>query len=139
MGGSAAETPTSPDEQPAAGLRASDADRDQVVSRLRDEYVAGRLSQETFLHRMNLVLETKRQVDLPPMLADLPQQTAGPARRRPVARRLAARHLVTGDGNDRQARRPARDSGTARARYRPAHRRACPRARAGHDHGHPGR
>jgi hypothetical protein len=77
MGGSAAETPTSPDEQPpAAGLRASDADRDQVVSRLRDEYVAGRLSQETFLHRMNLVLETKRQVDLPPLLADLPQQSA---------------------------------------------------------------
>jgi hypothetical protein len=77
MGGSAAETPTSPDEQqPAAGLRASDADRDQVVSRLRDEYVAGRLSQETFLHRMDLVLETKRQVDLPPLLADLPQQPA---------------------------------------------------------------
>ncbi|TVZ00652.1 FHA domain-containing protein [Trebonia kvetii] len=75
MGGSAAQTPTSPDEQPAAGLRASDADRDQVVSRLRDEYVAGRLSQETFLHRMNLVLETKRQVDLPPLLADLPQPT----------------------------------------------------------------
>ena len=43
------------------------------MSRLRDEYVAGRLSQETFLHRMNLVLETKRQVDLPPLLADLPQ------------------------------------------------------------------
>jgi hypothetical protein len=83
MGGSAAEIPTSPDEQPAAGLRASDADRDQVVSRLRDEYVAGRLSQETFLHRINLVLETKRQMDLPPLLADLPQQPAstdrGPA------------------------------------------------------------
>jgi hypothetical protein len=79
MGGSAAEIPTSPDEQPAAGLRASDADRDQVVSRLRDEYVAGRLSQETFLHRVHLVLEAKRQVDLPPMLADLPQgQSATP-------------------------------------------------------------
>jgi hypothetical protein len=77
MGGSAAEIPTSPDEQqPAAGLRASDADRDEVVSRLRDEYVAGRLSQETFLHRINLVLETKRQVDLHPLLADLPQQPA---------------------------------------------------------------
>ncbi|HTR95810.1 MAG TPA: DUF1707 and FHA domain-containing protein [Trebonia sp.] len=81
MGGSAAESQTSPDEQPAAGLRASDADRDQVVSRLRDEYVAGRLSQETFLHRINLVLETKRQVDLPPLLADLPPQArpAAPA------------------------------------------------------------
>lgn len=80
MGGSAAEIPTSPDEQPAAGLRASDADRDQVVSRLRDEYVAGRLSQETFLHRINLVLETKRQMDLPPLLADLPQLPASTGR-----------------------------------------------------------
>jgi pSer/pThr/pTyr-binding forkhead associated (FHA) protein len=72
MGGSAAEVPASPDEQPAAGLRASDAERDQVVDRLRDEFVAGRLSHDTFLHRMNVVLHTKRQADLPPVLADLP-------------------------------------------------------------------
>jgi FHA domain/Domain of unknown function (DUF1707) len=45
-----------------------------VVSRLRDEFVAGRLSQETFLHRMDAVLETKQQADLPPLLADLPRQ-----------------------------------------------------------------
>ena len=79
MGGSAAETPTSPEEQPPAGVRASDADRDQAVSRLRDEYVAGRLSQETFMHRMNLVLETRQQADLPPLLADLPAEPAEPA------------------------------------------------------------
>jgi hypothetical protein len=74
MGGSAAETPASPGEQPAAGLRASDAEREQVVSRLRDEFVAGRLSHETFLHRMHVVLESRRQADLPPVLADLPVQ-----------------------------------------------------------------
>jgi hypothetical protein len=79
MGGSAAEVPTPPDEQPAAGLRASDAERDQVVARLRDEYVAGRLSHDTFLHRINFVLETKRQADLPPVLADLPVKAARPA------------------------------------------------------------
>ena len=72
MGGSAAGTPASPDEQPVPGLRASDAERDQVVSRLRDEFVAGRLSHETFLHRMHVVLESRRQADLPPVLADLP-------------------------------------------------------------------
>jgi hypothetical protein len=76
MGGSAAETPASPGEQPAAGLRASDAERDQVVSRLRDEFVAGRLSHETFLHRMHVVLESRRQADLPPVLADLPVKPA---------------------------------------------------------------
>ena len=72
MGGSAAETPAVPGEQPEAGLRASDAEREQVVSRLRDEFVAGRLSHETFLHRMHVVLESRRQADLPPVLADLP-------------------------------------------------------------------
>jgi len=76
MGGSAAETPASPGEQPAAGLRASDAEREQVVSRLRDEFVAGRLSHETFLHRVHVVLESRRQADLPPVLADLPVQPA---------------------------------------------------------------
>jgi hypothetical protein len=76
MGGSAAETPASPDGQPVAGLRASDAEREQVVSRLRDEFVAGRLSHETFLHRMHVVLESRRQADLPPVLADLPVQPA---------------------------------------------------------------
>jgi hypothetical protein len=53
-----------------------------VVARLRDEFVAGRLSQETFLHRMHVVLETKRQADLPPLLADLP---ARPHRARSLA------------------------------------------------------
>jgi len=112
MGASAAEIPISPDEQPAAGLRASDADRDQVVSRLRDEYVAGRLSQETFLHRINLVLETKRQVDLPPLLADLPQQPAGPDRGPSLAGWLRGTwYRVTG----MTARaRPARDLTTRR-------------------------
>jgi hypothetical protein len=77
MGGSAAEIPASPDEQqPVPALRASDAERDQVVAKLRDEYVAGRLSHDTFLHRVDVVLESRRQADLPPLVADLP---AGPA------------------------------------------------------------
>ena len=78
MGGSAAEIPTPPDEQQSApGLRASDADRDQVVAKLRDEYVAGRLSHDTFLHRVNVVLESRRQSELPPLVADLPAAAPG--------------------------------------------------------------
>jgi FHA domain/Domain of unknown function (DUF1707) len=77
MGGSAAETPTSPDEQqPVPGLRSSDKERDQVVARLRDEFVAGRLSHDTFLHRVNVVFESRRQADLPPLVADLPAESA---------------------------------------------------------------
>ena len=78
MGGSAAEIPTSPDEQqPGPGLRASDAERDQVVAKLRDEYVAGRLSHDTFLHRVNVVLESRQQAELPPLVADLPRESPG--------------------------------------------------------------
>jgi len=77
MGGSAAEIPASPDGQPVPGLRASDAERDQVVAKLRDEFVAGRLSHETFLHRVNVVLESRRQADLPPLVADLPAEPGG--------------------------------------------------------------
>ena len=77
MGGSAAESHTPPEAQPPVpGLRASDAERDQVVAKLRDEFVAGRLSHDTFLHRVNVVFESRRQAELPPLVADLP---AGPA------------------------------------------------------------
>lgn len=115
MGGSAAETPASPDEQPVPGLRASDAEREQVVSRLRDEFVAGRLSHETFLHRMHVVLESRRQADLPPVLADLPVQ--------PPPRSLAgwlrgAWSRVTGappDGPRAAAAAPRRRAGTRTA------------------------
>lgn len=75
MGASAAETPTQPDAHlgPAAGgIRASDAERDEVVARLAEEFAAGRLSQDTFLYRVNAVLQSRHQADLPPLLADLP-------------------------------------------------------------------
>lgn len=83
MGASAAETPTQPDARPpapAAGMRASDADRDEVVARLREEFAAGRLSQDTFLLRVNAVLAARHQADLPPLLADLPDAAGRPAR-----------------------------------------------------------
>jgi FHA domain/Domain of unknown function (DUF1707) len=80
MGGSAAEAPTSPDAQPSGGMRASDAERDEVVAKLKEEFAAGRLSQDTFLYRVNEVLNARHQADLPPLVADLPAP-AGPAGR----------------------------------------------------------
>jgi FHA domain/Domain of unknown function (DUF1707) len=92
MGGSAAEAPTTPDAEPVARIRASDAERDEVLARLREEFVAGRLSHNTFLIRLDAVLQARHVCDLPPLLADLepaaepapgpvvPQQSpAGPA------------------------------------------------------------
>ncbi len=76
MGGSGAEAPTSPDAQPAGGMRASDAERDEVVAMLKEEFAAGRLSQDTFLFRVNEVLRARHQADLPPLVADLPVPAA---------------------------------------------------------------
>jgi hypothetical protein len=75
MGGSA-EAPTLPDGQPGNGLRASDAERNEVVVKLTEEYAAGRLSHETFLFRMDAVLNARHQEDLPRLLADLPAPPA---------------------------------------------------------------
>ncbi|WP_300613687.1 DUF1707 and FHA domain-containing protein [Trebonia sp.] len=76
MGGTAPEAPTQPDAQPVSGVRASDAERDEVVARLTEEFAAGRLSQDTFLFRMSAVLQARHQADLPPLLADLPEAPA---------------------------------------------------------------
>lgn len=62
-----------PDAQPVRGLRASDAERDEVVAKLAGEFAAGRLSHDTFMFRMNAVLEARHQSDLPRVLADLPE------------------------------------------------------------------
>jgi len=92
MGVTAAETPTHPDAPLAASagaVRASDAERDEVVGKLKEEFAAGRLSQDTFMHRMDAVLQARHQADLPPLLADLPAPPFAPRPPRPP--RLAAR------------------------------------------------
>jgi hypothetical protein len=111
MGGSAAQPPAAPDEQAAGGLRASDAEREQVMERLRDEFVAGRLSHETFLHRVNVVLAARRQADLPPVLADLPAPL--PARSPGAWLRGAWHRLASASPAARKAREdgPGRESG----------------------------
>jgi hypothetical protein len=96
MGGSAAESPTPPDGQrPPGGLRASDAERDEVATRLRDEFVAGRLSHDTFLHRINVVLAARQRAELPPLVADLPSPPP-PPRSRPAAIAAAGGRSVAG-------------------------------------------
>ena len=96
MGASTAETPAAPDGQPSPALRASDAERDQVVGRLRDEYVAGRLSQETFLQRVDLVLGSRHRAELPAVLADLPAAVSMKGRLRAAWSRVADRSRQAG-------------------------------------------
>jgi len=71
MGGSAADTPGAPEY-----LRASDAERDRAVSALRQEFIAGRLSQETFMVRMNSALDARDHGQLNGLFADLPSRPA---------------------------------------------------------------
>jgi hypothetical protein len=60
-------------------LRASDADRQQVVERLRGALDEGRLKMDEYLERMGLAYEAVTYGDLVPLYRDLPEA-------RPVAR-----------------------------------------------------
>src|SRR5262245_51746966 len=54
------------------GMRASDAERDQVVSQLRERFAEGRITQDTFLYRMDAALHAKGRSELLDLLHDLP-------------------------------------------------------------------
>lgn len=55
------------------GVRASDAERDQAIGELRDQFAQGRLSQETFLYRMDAALAAKDRSELDGLFTDLPR------------------------------------------------------------------
>jgi hypothetical protein len=61
----------SPDSLPAA-CRASDDDREDVIRILRNGSVAGRLSNDTFLRRVDRALRARRVGELAGLLSDLP-------------------------------------------------------------------
>lgn len=56
------------------GVRASDADRDHAIGELRDRFAEGRLSQDTFLVRMNAALHAKDRSELSELFTDLPAE-----------------------------------------------------------------
>ena len=72
MGGSTADTPTTPEF-----LRASDAERDHAVSELRNEFAEGRLSHETFMYRMQSALDARNRGQLAGLFTDLPPRRPG--------------------------------------------------------------
>jgi len=72
MGGSTADTPTTPEN-----LRASDAEREHAVSELRNEFVDGRLSHDTFMYRMQTALDARDRDQLAGLFTDLPPRRPG--------------------------------------------------------------
>ena len=53
-------------------FRVSDEERDEVIRMLRDGSVAGRISNETFLRRVDRALHAQGAAELAELLADLP-------------------------------------------------------------------
>ena len=87
---------TAPVPQPVfarAGVsaRAGDADRDRVVTLLRDHCVAGRLTLDEFSERTSLALAARTQADLDALLVDLPTASQPPVE---LPRRRARRWIV---------------------------------------------
>src|ERR1700740_803629 len=81
MGGSTANTPTTPEY-----LRASDAERDHAVSELRNEFAEGRLSHETFMYRMQSALDARNRGGLAGVFPALPSRRPGPRKLMPRIR-----------------------------------------------------
>jgi hypothetical protein len=86
--------------QRRAALRASDADREQIVSALRQHHTEGRLDVEEFTERMHRAYSAKTFGDLDVLTRDLPAlppPLPEPPRPDPglVARRRFYRHLLS--------------------------------------------
>jgi Flp pilus assembly protein TadB len=60
-------------------IRASDADRDRVTTRLQEHFAAGRLTRDELDERIAAVLHAKTFGELRPVLADLPEPVPAPA------------------------------------------------------------
>jgi hypothetical protein len=54
--------------------RVSDVERDKALKALRDGVAMGRLSHDTFIHRMELALAARRPDELARLTADLPSE-----------------------------------------------------------------
>ena len=86
--------PGTPPPDSLPGLRASDDDREDVIRILRDGSAAGRLSDATFLRRVDRALRARRMDELAGLLSDLPPvpaDGAGPGRAAKAWSRLADR------------------------------------------------
>ncbi|MEW2415103.1 DUF1707 domain-containing protein [Streptomyces sp. NPDC046866] len=64
--------------EPLPELRASDADRERVVERLRDAVAEGRLDMEEFEERLDAAYRSRTYAELEPLTRDLPAQGSAP-------------------------------------------------------------
>jgi Domain of unknown function (DUF1707) len=60
-------------------IRASDADRERVIARLRDHFAEGRLTRDELDERITAALSARTFGDLRVLMTDLPEPTPAPA------------------------------------------------------------
>jgi hypothetical protein len=83
----------------AAGLRASRADREQVIDLLKAAFVEGRLTRDEFDARVGQALASRTYAELAAVTADLPAELIGTLPPQPsarVRRRVSMNTAVTG-------------------------------------------
>jgi Domain of unknown function (DUF1707) len=82
-------------ETAPSGLRASHADREQVVDTLKAAFVQGRLGKDEFDARVGQALAARIYADLAAIIADVPAGPgAGPPRRQPARTLTRAQKAV---------------------------------------------
>ena len=89
-------------------MRASDAEREEAIGELRDQFAEGRLSQETFVYRMDAALRAKFPSELSDLFVDLPRDEDEGGHREPgrVVRERVSRLWQAASG--RRSREPRR-------------------------------
>jgi Domain of unknown function (DUF1707) len=83
---------------PTAEVRASDADRDTVLSGLSEHFQAGRLTAEEFEDRAGRALSARTWGELEDLLRDLPSTVTGPQAPVAVASSAARPERPSGRG-----------------------------------------
>jgi len=81
-----------PDDFGAEGsddIRVSDAEREQALAELREGYAEGRLTHETFAHRVEAALRGRTNRDLRTVVADLPRPRGSWVRARAMYRQAS--------------------------------------------------
>jgi hypothetical protein len=101
-----AEPPAGPTGEPARApaIRASDAERDQVTTILRDAAAQGRLTLEELADRLDRALSAGTRAELEPLTADLPAPAPDTQPRAPATRRGARWVFGILGGDDRKGR-----------------------------------
>ncbi len=84
----------------AADQRASDADREEVVERLRIAAGEGRIGHDELDERLSRALSAKTYRQLHATVDDIPRDRAGNGRRMPQARRTVAGWMVKSVRNE---------------------------------------